>query len=79
VSSDGKWKLAGFGSNQLLTSEDIHIIEEKLYDYSCSAPELALNKQYNKRTDSFSIGVIIIQLLEFIHKEYKPFQLVDQS
>jgi len=54
-------------------------MEDKLYDYSCSAPELALNKQYNKRTDSFSIGVIIVQLLEFIHKEYKPLQLVDQS
>lgn len=43
-------------------------MEDKLYDYSYSAPELALNKQYNKKSDSFSIGVLIVQLLEFLHK-----------
>ena len=72
VTSDGKWKLGGFGVNQVMASEEGVPFSEKVLDLSCSAPELVVDKIVSKRCDIFSVGMVILHLLEYIHKCYKP-------
>lgn len=79
IALDGKWKLAGFGINQQLTGEDQQKVEEKLGDYAFAAPELALTGTFSKKSDIFSIGILIIKMMEFIHKEQKTLSIPDRS
>lgn len=67
MTGEGKWKLAGFGHNQQVTSDELTPTHEKILDYSFSAPELAIQQSYCKKSDIFSLGLIILRLVELIH------------
>jgi hypothetical protein len=38
ITSEGKWKMAGFGFNQVVSSEGSQQLSEKMMDFSFSAP-----------------------------------------
>jgi hypothetical protein len=63
VNAEGRWKIAGFGYNQTVNGDDLVTIDEKISDFTFSAPEIVINKQFNKKTDIFSIGLIVLNLL----------------
>lgn len=44
-------------------SDELAAFEEKIYDLSFSAPELALQQSYCKKSDLFSLGVVILRLV----------------
>ena len=79
VTSDGKWKLGGFGVNQVMASEEGVPFSEKVLDLSCSAPELVVDKIVSKRCDIFSVGMVIFtpsrvhpQMLQTLRTGQKP-------
>ena len=54
-------KLSDFGFSKVLSDEDITTTQ--LGTPATQAPEIKFVKQYNKKCDLWSIGVIIFQLL----------------
>jgi serine/threonine protein kinase len=79
ITADGKWKIAGFGCNQTISGDELAPFEEKLGEYAFAAPEVATQKMFNKKSDIFSIGVIIVNLLEYLYKSYKPVAVSDKN
>lgn len=44
-------------------------------DLSFSAPEVATQGYFSKKSDIFSLGIVILKLLEYIYKIYKSISL----
>ena len=68
--------MGGFGLNQVVTSEEPVQRAELLANLACTAPETVTQGSFCKKSDIFSLGVVILRLVEYIHKAYKPGQPV---
>ena len=44
-----------------------------------AAPEVALQIMFSKKSDIFAIGVLIVYLLEYLYKTYKPVSITDKN
>lgn len=69
ITADGKWKLGGLVFSQNLTSFDsLYDCESKPNDFSYMAPEVAIQSKCSYSSDTFSLMVVALELLEHIKK-----------
>ena len=72
ITSDGKWKLGGFVFSQNLTTTDtLYDCESKPNDLSHVAPEVAMQSKCSYSSDTFSLMVLALELVEYIKKPTK--------
>lgn len=66
---DGRWKLSGFGNSQSLNTNSSVPYESRSSDLSYSAPEMAVQEKCGYASDTFSVMVLVLNLVHTANKK----------
>lgn len=73
ITAEGKWKIGGLGQSQIYSSDSLQMISDfRCDDYSFSAPEVALQDKFDRTSDIFSIGILIVNLILVMSDNFVP-------
>ena len=73
ITREGKWKLSGFSNSQIHGGEGL----EDTKNFRCSnfyfcPPEVVNQKKFSKKSDIYSFGILILDLMLILTGKYEP-------
>lgn len=73
ITKEGKWKISGFSNSHVHGGEGLEDLKNfRCSNYCNSAPEIVNQKKFEKRSDIYSFGILILDLLSVLVGKYEP-------